>query len=107
MNRFLAESVLGWEQGPDDIWFNKGVASSWSTWNPLGELRDCEPLLDKIEKDGWEWDLDNFDGRYTFELMKNCEAGPNENSLVSHANGTTRTEALCLAIARAYGYKEE
>ena len=68
---------------------------------------ECEPLLNQIERDGWEWDWDNYDGRYTFEVQKNCEAGPNENSLVFYAHANTRTAALCRAVARAYGWKGE
>lgn len=87
----------GYQHSEDAAWFYcPKFCTSWA---------DCEPLLDKIERDGWKWDWDNFDDRYTFEVMKDCDNGPNENSLVFHASSKTRTEALCLAIARCYGWK--
>lgn len=84
--------------GPYEFWAHPSYSTSWP---------DCEPLLDKIERDGWKWDWDNFDDRYTFEVMKDCDNGPNENSLVFHVSSKTRTEALCLAVGRAYGWKVE
>ena len=94
LNIFLFEQVMGrgWEAlVPDYI----------EDWN------SCQFLINKIERDGWVWCWDSYDNRYTFEIMRDCESGPNENSLVFHASGETRTEALCLAIAKAYGWKEE
>lgn len=110
LNRFLAETVMGWEV---KSWRYLGCAyvrttgSIWSyEWRPIASWSDCGQLLNKIERDGWVWCWDSYD-RYTFEMMRDCASGPNENSRVFHASGETRTEALCLAIAKAYGGKEE
>ncbi len=113
LNRFLAEKVtqiympVGSDPRLLDEAWKDGENIEWEPPNYVESWADCGQLLNKIERDGWVWCWDSYDNRYTFEIMRDCESGPNENSLVFHASGETRTEALCLAIAKAYGWKEE
>lgn len=123
LNRFLAEGVLRWREGdhPEKHgtgqWMSEYDFPVWFTgngdefiisdaFNPLENWADCEPLLDKIERDGWEWSarkLKRIDSGayYEFALTKTIDA----HLIV--ARSVSRTEAICLAIALAYGWKEE
>ncbi len=107
LNRFLAEKVTqiyipvgsdprlleeAWKDGDNIEWEPPNYVESWP---------DCEPLLDKIERDKWYWSLDNADdGGY------GCHAWNHEDYGYGWSK-SSRTEALCLAIARLYGWKEE
>lgn len=110
LNRFLAETVMGWDSklwGYLGLAYERTTGSIWShEWSPTSVWRDCEPLLNKIEQDGWEWSARNVKrvdsgAYYEFALTKTIDA----HLIV--ARSESRTEALCLAIARAYGWKEE
>lgn len=104
---------------PDDIYIMTG-----NEWAGVAEVRrlpdyyrafaDCEPLLDKVERDGWEWVWMIYDTQYNFEMWK---PGPNgRDSYVEEGSirwpikvsewSDTRTAALCLAVAKSYGWKE-
>lgn len=105
LNRFLAEKVMGWTEGEyehDGVYRSEsGIECFVAHWNPLCLLRDCTLLLDKIEQDGFMWDLGKqYNGYYASNLRK-----PGER-LFWH-DSRSRTEALCLAIARAYGWEEK
>lgn len=122
LNRFLAERVLGWkfDQPPPDRSYYCRMAKTLDApvWISLpggkwkcglcngspdfGRWADCEPLLDKIERDGWHWlwqPATHPAGQYLATIFK----GDAEHQYQSNI----RTEALCLAIARAYGWKVE
>ena len=88
LNRFLAERVMG-KQGEALL---VDYVSDWNT---------CQYLLDKIEQDGflWTWG-NNDDNGYRFMVWANGRHGTTWSK-------DCRTEALCLAIARAYGWKED
>lgn len=90
-NRFLAERVLGCP--PSDH-----VLPDFSCLNS-----NIDNLLDKIEKDGWRWRM-QWDGNDIAQHLV-CLLHP-DHAMVSDRSYQL-TEALCLAIARAYGYKEE
>ncbi len=105
LNRFLAERVMGWVEGElngNQVYRSyEGCEMFVNAWNPCELLRYCEPLLDKIERDKWYWSLDNADdGGY------GCHAWNHEDYGYGWSK-SSRTEALCLAIARLYGWKEE
>lgn len=107
LNRFLAERVMGWIVNlyePDDVlMYVEGDEERLPVdyWEPLTCWYDCESLLDKIEQDKLKWSLDNStDGGYGCHVW----GPPNSGHGWSKAS---RTEALCLAIARCYGWKEE
>lgn len=121
LNRFLAERVLGWKfnQPPPDrsyycrmaktldapVWISM-PGGEWQcglcNGSPdFGRWADCEPLLDKIERDGWKW---MFSGRIvgeTYEFSMSRDIG---GEIISQES-SARTEALCLAVGRAYGWK--
>jgi len=131
LNRFLAEMVLGWkfDQPPPDrsyycrmaktldapVWISMpGGAWQCGLCNgspDFGKWADCEPLLSKIERDGLHWSVDNVtDGGYGCNVW----GQPLISGLVwkkrqsGHGwSSSSRTEALCLAIARCYGWKVE
>lgn len=107
LNRFLAEKVMGWTI-TRYYCFPPGLPSEANVAHyklpDFGKWADCEPLLDKIEQDGWAWKLGTSlyvldGGGYWCQLAK--------GQLVRYRQAHIRTEALCLAIARAYGYQEE
>lgn len=105
LNRFLAERVMGWVEGElngNQVYRSyEGCEMFVNAWNPCELLRYCEPLLDKIGRDKWYWSLDNADdGGY------GCHAWNHEDYGYGWSK-SSRTEALCLAIARLYGWKEE
>lgn len=96
LNRFLAVEVLkvhtcqyGYIEDVPDF-------SKWA---------DCEPLLDKIERDGWKWMLagEMLVGGERYECAISKGTG---GTIISQAS-SSRTEALCLAVGRAYGWKLE
>jgi len=104
LNRFLAEKVMGWTEGEyehDGMYRSaSGIECFVAHWNPLLLLRDCTLLLDKIEQDGWEWSARKVKrvdsgAYYEFALTKTIDA----HLIV--ARSESRTEALCLAIAKA------
>lgn len=104
LNRFLAERVMEWEVRNGYL-FIKGshVSTDRSSYSyqPSCSWADCEPLLDKIERDGWKWIFDNVtDGGYGGHVWRLPHSGHGWSK-------ASRTEALCLAIARCYGWKEE
>ncbi len=97
LNRFLATEVLKVHTCQYGYIADVPDFSKWA---------DCEPLLDKIGKDGWEWQLcsckpseRNPRWQYYFQIIQ-------DDGDFCDTKGS-RTEALCLAIARAYGWKED
>lgn len=120
LNRFLVEQVMGWTVGDhpekhgtgqwfceygEDVYFtgDRGDFVCSSNFDPLDEFADCEPLMDKIERDEWTWEWSvALPGPEYLVRMANIVT-----SQRSVASAKTRTEALCLAIARAYGWKED
>jgi len=105
LNRFLAEKVMGWTEGEyehDGMYRSaSGIECFVAHWNPLLLLRDCTLLLDKIEQDKHYWTWKKPEGGGCMFCLWGKTRFAEEWSLDS------RTEALCLAIARAYGWKEE
>ncbi len=110
LNRFLAERVMGFQDRTGLEWNAYGNAKpQWKDANNNYYMRipsycqswaDCEPLLDKIEQDKYWWDWQRGDTeRYWFAIE--------EAQNLHEAYGSTRTEALCLAIAKIYGWKED
>jgi hypothetical protein len=119
LNRWLAEHVLGltvfkcfgyWWAVPPTCKEGDALPQTYILPDPYRSFADCEPLLDKVERDGWDWSLnaippnwgDVYDRnprwQYTFRLMRADEDwGETED---------TRTAALCRAVASAYGWKE-
>ncbi len=93
LSQFLAKRVLGGEVRPK-----------------FESLADCEPLLDKIETDGLKWHFDNTtDGGYGCQVWGQRPIGVVwKQTRTGHGwSKDSRTEALCLAIARCYGWMEE
>ena len=99
INRFLAESVMGWK-----------TPYKWSTdphdgedipWDPVKYFEQCEPLLNQIELD-WEWAWSIEVETYWFNMWQKHEPYAHVKM-----HGDTRTAALCRAIAKAYGWKDE
>ena len=87
----------GYQHSEDAAWFYcPKFCTSWA---------DCEPLLDKIERDGWKWMLagEMFVGRERYEFAISKGTG---GTIISQAS-SSRTEALRLAVGRAYGWKVE
>lgn len=110
LNRFLAEKVMGWAEGEyehDGVYRSEaGIECFVAHWNPLFLLQDCTLLLDKIERDGWDiWaEFDQQSKLWTWQIVRVNDTHDDGPCV---ENSTSRTEALCLAIARAYGWKEE
>ncbi len=111
LNRFLAERVMGWKLitesdvvcGTETLWVDADEKIRYVelNWDPAKRLACCEPLLDKIERDKWYWSWDNADdGGYGCHAWNHDDYGYGWSK-------ASRTEALCLAIARCYGWKEE
>lgn len=131
LNRFLAERVMGWKfdlPPPDRFHYCRMAktldAPVWISM-PGGEWQcglcngspdfmqwaDCEPLLDKIERDGLHWSFDNAtDGGYGCHVWAGDQPPKGVTWKQRHGghgwSKSSRTEALCLAIARCYGWKE-
>ncbi len=125
LNRFLAERVLEWQfnqPAPKGFFCRSAPTMDAPVWikKPDGwqcglcdsipdftQWSDCEPLLNKIEQDGWVWKMGfvafSNERWYWFEIEKNTmQYRPN-----FHETGQPScTQALCLAIAKAYGWKE-
>lgn len=108
LNRFLAERVLGWTVTayycyPPGLSPESNVAHY--RLPTFESLADCEPLLNKIERDGWKWMLagEMFVGRERYEFAISKGTG---GTIISQAS-SSRTEALRLAVGRAYGWKVE
>ncbi len=122
LNRFLAETVLGWQFGqppPDGFFCRSAQTMDAPVWikKPSGwqcglcdsipdftQWVDCKPLLDKIEEDGWCWSWLSSTRDYMVTVYR--RDGGAKKKGVSEIS-TDRTEALCLAIARAYNWKED
>ena len=104
LNRFLAEKVLGWTYDDKRDWWRTHEGGVRQGFDPRRSLFHCEPLLDKIEQDGWDWScLGSGEARWTeFSMWRN-----ENNKDPIEVMAATRTEALCRAIARAYGWKGE
>lgn len=102
LNRFLVENVMGWRQ-IETWWVSpEGFNVIYvKEYQPVVCLRDCEPLLDKIEEDKRHYSFDNVtDGGYGCHVWGQPHSGHGWSK-------DSRTEALCLAIARCYSWKEE
>lgn len=114
LNRFLAEKVLGWREvlindvaiGHEAVWMDTENRERYvvMNWRPTQRLSCCEPLLDKIEQDGYQWKWEcELRGGYTFELW-NFELWKPKLRYGEGWSEDCRTEALCLAVAQAYGW---
>lgn len=110
LNRFLAVHVLGskwtgsieeggvgWVSDP-----NRPPHAPYNVeeFNPMENWADCEPLLETVKHDRWIVSMAmSFDReRWTVFLEK--------DHLTYNAMDERLAAALCLAIARAYGWKE-
>jgi len=112
LNRWLAEHVLGWRQLPYTMGYGfyppgppESNALGHTVPNFYHSFADCDPLLEQIEKDGWEWIwavVRCIDGtlKYRCDMTKTIRLHAIEET------ADTRTAALCLAVAKAYGWKE-
>lgn len=105
LTRFLAIKVMRWETTDASVCYyapsEDGIeAIPKAQWNPLKSFADCEPLFDKIERDRWVISIENYDG-WVVGLVPR---GATRSGYSAQAD--TLTEALCLAIAKAYGYQE-
>ena len=85
------------------VWVNEQGLFSY-TLEPrfVESFADCEPLLDKVEHDGWCWSWLSSTRDYMVTVYR--RDGDATKKGVSEIS-TSRTEALCLAIARAYNYQ--
>ncbi len=103
LNRFLAENVLSGIERDGIIMIKHGGV--WFAPD-FSILADCEPLLNKIEQDGWIWETGfrtwNDERWYWFDMEK----GSPYRSISRASNQPSSTQAISLAIARAYGWKE-
>lgn len=111
LNRFLAERVMGWVEGElngNQVYRSyEGCEMFVNAWNPCELLRYCEPLLDKVEQDGWNWELgcsSPYPDEYSYFC---CIHNGKHDGTGTWQRGNSRTEALALAIAKAYGYSNE
>lgn len=98
LNRFLATTVMGWKYYEyikayvpyEGCRLDECIYPH--NFKPVERLADCEPLLDKIEKDGWLWEWSIVcSGRYWVTIES--------EEIYREAYAGSRTEALCLAIA--------
>jgi len=101
LNRFIAEKVLGWS-----------LRNHFGWVTPAGHRKDlpdfyhsfanCEPILEKIEKDGWELEMHSIKGMHSVWLTN-----PEGYLVSSSIQLPTLPAALVECVALAYGWKGE
>jgi hypothetical protein len=111
LNRWLAEHVLGltvfkcfgyWWAVPPTCKEGDALPSTYILPDPYHSFADCAALLDKVEKDRWDWEwYGTCRGKYFAALRRHLQSRAEVT-----AEASTRQAALCLAVAKAYHFEE-
>jgi hypothetical protein len=91
IDRLVAEIVMGWEGGK----------YAYGSWFPTTDIRDAWKVVEKLSKDGFDFQVWREKGKYNVEFAKDFFYS------FGFAESKNVSLAICLAALKAVGVEVE